>query len=842
MKINHGYKAEIPSKIIFEQMKKYSYNFFKKNKKININSKIKGYFQRRNSIIYLIKRISDKLCFKSQTFFLSLYYLDIIKLECIDKSENNSLFNNMASLALSCLVIAAKYCENDPNVPQLTFFIKVYNSVVDIRYQNTIALSDLIYNEIKICKILKYQLHYYTIYDYNSFLFGHGILKLEQIKEIKDNSDNNIPFSIYAKKILEKIYRKSRIYLDIIINKKVCMKYSSLLLSIYIMQKSVESVIINESTISRNIEKHEFKNRSYKYFKEIMHGFYEINYDSMEEYQLMKKEIESKNRNKNLFQKTNIINCNISLEKTNYNNYGTSNILNSYKKNNDYILDNYNNGEIYLNEDKIRKNENEFLFKLKEDNINNNRENNNNIEIFNNIKSKINYDEKKAFSSKKISKIESLNNSNYFSKTGKNICFYNNNYSNILASSVNLNNFKYNFYKENTSKNKDETEKKEKDSFITKQKSNNMINITKKGNKMKNRDFMSFHTNISTKLNLTNVNQLMNISKLYYKKILYKNIKNKKKFFSNKIHNKTKKLKEINNINPLHINLNNKLGLINIKNNTNINNFDINDNYLSNKNERKKKDTINNKERNVSEFKIKKMNLLYNREYPTLKTESFNYISNSNSNLDSYIGKFKHSLKTKKNKLNLYHLEEFYSKTDINQSLISSSLKNNIIRDISKEVSKNKKRSKLEKKKYMINNKNSKTKINDLKEKNIKKREKPYQEYNIITFLEKDVNNNNNKNKNNKDINKMKNYYLTASNHKNQINKNNIIINNKLNNKNLYSTIIINNNFNINFNKKSNSKENAKNNYKKKYENNTLSFCRNNKNEYNKHTIKFTKK
>ena len=236
------------------------------------------------------------------------------------------------------------------------------------------------------------------------------------------------------------------------------------------------------------------------------------------------------------------------------------------------------------------------------------------------------------------------------------------------------------------------------------------------------------------------------------------------------------------------------------------------------------------------------MNLLYNREYPTLKTESFNYISNSNSNLDSYIGKFKHSLKTKKNKLNLYHLEEFYSKTDINQSLTSSSLKNNIIRDISKEISKNKKRSKLEKKKYMIDNKNSKTKINDLKEKNIKKREKPYQEYNIITFLEKDVNNNNNKNKNNKDINKMKNYYLTASNHKNQINKNNIIINNKLNNKNLYSTIIINNNFNINFNKKSNSKENAKNNYKKKYENNTLSFCRNNKNEYNKHTIKFTKK
>ena len=91
----------------------------------------------------------------------------------------------MTSLALSCLIIASKYCENDPNVPQLPFFIKTYNSIVDVRYQNTIVISDLIYNEIKICKILKYRLHYYTIYDYNSFFFSHGILKLEQIKDIK---------------------------------------------------------------------------------------------------------------------------------------------------------------------------------------------------------------------------------------------------------------------------------------------------------------------------------------------------------------------------------------------------------------------------------------------------------------------------------------------------------------------------------------------------------------------------------------------------------------------------------------------------------------------------------
>ena len=146
MEISQGYKTEIPSQIIFEQMKYGSYDFFQKNKNIKINLILKDYFQQRNYIINLIRRISDELGFKSRTFFLSIHYLDILKLE----SPANSLFKNFPSLALACLVIASKYCENDPNVPQLPIFVRVYNSIANIRIKHTVSISNLIYHEVKI--------------------------------------------------------------------------------------------------------------------------------------------------------------------------------------------------------------------------------------------------------------------------------------------------------------------------------------------------------------------------------------------------------------------------------------------------------------------------------------------------------------------------------------------------------------------------------------------------------------------------------------------------------------------------------------------------------------------
>jgi len=618
MEIHRTYKSEIPPKIIFEEMKDCFYDFFKKNRKMNSSILIKDYFQIRNSLINMLKKVSDRLGFKSQTYFLSIYYMDIII------TENNEIiiFHNYTSLALACLVIASKYCENDPNVPELPYFIRIYNSIVENKH--SIAISDLIYNEVKICKILKYKLHFYTIYDYNSFLFGHGILKLDQLKEIK--RDKDLPFSIYAKKILEKIYKKSRSYLDIIMTKKVCLKYSSLLISIYIMQRSVESIIISESKINSDIEKMKIRKKAHKYFKDIMNNFYNLNYESMEEYILMKKEIESyKNRNENNIQNIfESFNSNKNIGKIIDNNNCDSNThkyLETYSnklsnENNDYFSDiNLQNSvNLDLIQNRFISGKNKLIAQTTKNNVNNGKMLMKNIpnNDFNSSLNKIKYsnktniyastnlenengrnnrDKNNIFREKRIhsNNKNSLNNSKHNLNNDKNIMQYNN-FTNKLAYSINLEKIKIN----PLNRSKDilrpkSNSPKDIDYFSQDKLYMNKKNISKKFmnsniinkselNETKNNEFLKAYEKISSpKLNLineldkTNEKQLMNnINKLYFKKILYnggsKALPKSKNKNINRKNTNSKKLNDIINRTNynLKINLNKQFGIVDI--------------------------------------------------------------------------------------------------------------------------------------------------------------------------------------------------------------------------------------------------------------------------------------
>ena len=89
------------------------------------------------------------------------------------------------------------------------------------------------------------------------------------------------------KNILEKIYKKSRYYLDIIIkNTKICFRYNPLFISIYIMKKSVEEVLASERKINmcEKKEKEEFYEKNNLCFRQIMCDFYKINYEENEQY------------------------------------------------------------------------------------------------------------------------------------------------------------------------------------------------------------------------------------------------------------------------------------------------------------------------------------------------------------------------------------------------------------------------------------------------------------------------------------------------------------------------------------------------------------------------------
>ena len=284
---NSVQKTEIPPKEIFKLMKTNIFDNFTHFSLLSIN---KDYINSRKALFNLLHKITMKMGFKSQTFFLCSHFLDIVF------TKKKRIHLNLNILGLSCLCLAAKYCENDPMVPHLQYFIKIFNSING--YKNAILMSELKKGEVTVLKILNYKLNYYTIYDFNSFLFGHGILKIEQLKDIENKNKKlyrssrkkfvvNNTNSLMIKNILEKIYKKSRYYLDIIVKTtKICFKYNPLFISIYIMKKSVEEILANERKINscEKKEKEEFYEKNNQCFKQIMYDFYKINYEENEQY------------------------------------------------------------------------------------------------------------------------------------------------------------------------------------------------------------------------------------------------------------------------------------------------------------------------------------------------------------------------------------------------------------------------------------------------------------------------------------------------------------------------------------------------------------------------------
>ncbi len=307
------YKAELSPKEIFNSMIKNIYDFSPNKSSSNMK-----YLNIRSKLIKLISQISSKLCFKSQTYFLSIYYLDII----FTKNKKIDLKYNI--IALTCLLLSAKHCENDPFVPALKYFIKIYNKLVGIK--NNITGTDLFYSEVMTIKSLNHKLNYFTIYDFNSFFFSHNILTKEQLITIDNNFDMNSlnqnilndknKVSAKVKKVYDKIYLTSRYYLDIIMDKEICIKYSSLLIAIFILKKSIEIILSQEKCYnyinSDDSTKKKFLIKTHHYFNNIIKGYYGYDYESMPEYNklineydiiqifgLKKKELNNKNSNNN---------------------------------------------------------------------------------------------------------------------------------------------------------------------------------------------------------------------------------------------------------------------------------------------------------------------------------------------------------------------------------------------------------------------------------------------------------------------------------------------------------------------------------------------------------------
>ena len=243
----------------------------------NVNNVL--YKENRNSIIQLIKKINKALDNSSQTFFLALYYIDLILTN--EKFEKNFKYyyennendleineNDLVMISLSCLIVSTKFNENDPNVPNIISFI---NFCAYYSYNRYIyKVEELKKAEVIVIKLLEYKLNYYTLYHFFSFFFTHGFL----FEKIFEKEDIKL-MKLSKNEMLEKIYILSREIMDEFIedyeNIKFILGNDILFTSIEILISATQH-ILNNSLLELFDEK-----------KNIFELLYQINCDQNKE-------------------------------------------------------------------------------------------------------------------------------------------------------------------------------------------------------------------------------------------------------------------------------------------------------------------------------------------------------------------------------------------------------------------------------------------------------------------------------------------------------------------------------------------------------------------------------
>ena len=331
----YAYNAHIPPKIIFSKM--ILVNEPLKNDIDLTSEKNKIYFSRRKQLKNLMRPINSFIDFNSQTYFLMLYYMDIIfthkDLEKIFYSHftlwyqypmsNDLQMNNYVLLSLACLVVASKFNENDPSVPSMSSYIRLLYEFSKKKY--FFNLDSLFLAEIVILKILKYKLNYYTIYHYLIFFFTHGIVLKKTIERSK------IYKKISERKIMEKVYIKVREIFDEIIESEKYYKYycgkDNYEIVVEILLWCTEHILDEEIKDDENIFKLIYGINIAPSKKKEMYNIIAQIYDKIKKRNALSKSTRlielsnSKNINNNLLNpKTNLLSSRIQNNNSNYNN------------------------------------------------------------------------------------------------------------------------------------------------------------------------------------------------------------------------------------------------------------------------------------------------------------------------------------------------------------------------------------------------------------------------------------------------------------------------------------------------------------------------------------------
>ena len=201
-------------------------NYYLPNKFSLVSEKAKLYFTRRKYLKTLIKTIHKKISVNSQSYFLSLFLMDIIFLnENLEKifyshfptrasffQQNEIQLNDYILLSLVCLIISYKFSGSSSILFSMNNLVKIIYYISDGNFGFT--PRDLVIGEACVIKILKYKLNFYTIYHYLLFFFTHGIIFKKILKKNRGLGGDS------EKKILENIYIQAREMIDYIIDKE----------------------------------------------------------------------------------------------------------------------------------------------------------------------------------------------------------------------------------------------------------------------------------------------------------------------------------------------------------------------------------------------------------------------------------------------------------------------------------------------------------------------------------------------------------------------------------------------------------------------------------------------
>ena len=216
-------KNEIDMKLIYKSM------IFRSNYSIRaINLNTSTFYLSRTDIVKIIFRVNGSFRYKSLTAHKAITYFDYIM------HNNNIEKNNIPLIALCCYILSAKFCENDPTIPEESKFIEVFTKFSNFQYNFTV--NDVYKWEVFCIKKLNYDLIRYTLYDFLHFYFVNGILLVNDVQTLT-NSERI--------KKLEKIYNKAREVIDYIMTNEgdFCFKKKNYVIAKNILKFAMEDVL-----------------------------------------------------------------------------------------------------------------------------------------------------------------------------------------------------------------------------------------------------------------------------------------------------------------------------------------------------------------------------------------------------------------------------------------------------------------------------------------------------------------------------------------------------------------------------------------------------------------------